>query len=987
MNRYFHSFLIGVSVLPALLVMSASAYEITADTDLNDLYSNGIVMDGLKSNGAYTTTFTTNDITVGITDGEGTRALSAFLGSQMTFGDAQTTSNILFVGGERGLNVWDSNTLVNVNSSTRIGVTGTDIGALVRDGATLNMSSKDINVTSTNDGSLGMYMFDSTVTLNATDNITIWGDEAIGVDNADLTLSGKDVSVSGGTYAALYVEDGGNASIKASNDTALRSDRSAVVATGDGSVVNIGTNVSGKTITISGAKESAGEDASYASANATDGGIVNLGNGTQDINISSTEDISVWALKAGSHVDIKGKNITITSENGSGVWAQNNTTTSTGQIATVDITGDNINISAERNAVVAMSQGIMNIVGNTTLSGDNVILTRGNAQTHINAAGDKIVKMDGDIAFDYNEDTSKTSIDALVDVTLNGSASYWNGNTVISYDKKPADEKLQVSRATINLQNGARWTATTITDNTADTDGRYYTALNNLNIDNGVVNINDATRGVTVDSAVIADATFNGGILNVGEMTVADGTNTFNNNIAGGVLTVNSGATMNIGTNTVDVDTITLNGDMLATLRDGNAQITADNFDGNGNLKLSFAGAGTYSVFGNAAFRKAGIDVSSSVYDLTWTNNDKDLIVSVKAAEDIAAETGIEENSAKAVIGMNTSTSEKLNDLGVKIQEKLAENTPESVREAEHAAKAVHPETESVHQSVATAVQTAVTNLASARMASPIVGRSGGDVELTSGGVWAQGLFNKSKQNGDFRGYTRGIAVGLDGTFNKYWMVGAGYSYAHSDINGSARDTEIDSNTVFLYGQYKPAEWYINAVANYTWSDFSEEGMALGTPVSADYDVDAFGGTVATGYEFNTGITPELGLRYMHVNADDYKNSMDVKISAKDSDFLTGVLGAKYAFSVVADRYTTFVPQLNAAIKYDMLSDKNIATVVMPGVDSYTLNGERLSRLGGEFGVGLTMKHRSLDFSINYDIDVRKDYTSQTGMLKFRYNF
>lgn len=248
-------------------------------------------------------------------------------------------------------------------------------------------------------------------------------------------------------------------------------------------------------------------------------------------------------------------------------------------------------------------------------------------------------------------------------------------------------------------------------------------------------------------------------------------------------------------------------------------------------------------------------------------------------------------------------------------------------------------------------------------------------------------MFNKSKQNDAFRSYTRGISAGLDGTMNRVWTVGAGYSYAHSDISGSARDTEIDSNTVFLYGQYKPAAWYVNAVANYTMSDYSEEGDAMGTPVTADYDVDALGMAVAAGYDLDFGLTPELGLRYMHVMADDYTNSLGVKTKSDNTNFLTGVLGAKYAFNVVADKYTTFVPQLNAAIKYDMLSDKNVATITMPGVDAYTLDVERLSRFGGEFGIGLGMKHRGMDFSINYDIDVRKDYTSQTGMLKFRYNF
>lgn len=533
-----------------------------------------------------------------------------------------------------------------------------------------------------------------------------------------------------------------------------------------------------------------------------------------------------------------------------------------------------------------------------------------------------------------------------------------------------------VDEGNVVTKYGARINGVTFTGNTATTNG------------GAIYNVGDITlAGTNTFTGNTANGLAND-IHNVGSLTVASGTTTMDGGITGdGTLSIANGATLNIGTASINQGTIDLAGTLIATVRSGDAQLTAtDAFAGDGTLSLIFNDAGTYHVFGDKVLASAKNRVSSTIYDLSWTNEDKDVTATLKSVEAIAEENNLSENSAAAILGMSQSSSEKLNEVAEKMQEKLAEATPIAQQEVEHAAKAVHPENESVKQSVATSVQTTVANLAGARMAAPTIGRSGGDVNFTSGGVWAQGLFNKSKQDDAFSGYTRGIAAGMDGTINKVWKVGAGYSFAHSDIT-SVRDTEIDSNTVFLYGQYKPAEWYVNAVANYTWSDFSETADVLGTAKTADYDVNAFGGTVATGYNFASGVTPELGLRYLHVNASDYTDSFGSKIKSKDTDFLTGVLGAKYAFNVVADKYTTFIPQLNAAIKYDMLSDKNVATVTMPGVDSYTLRGERLNRLGGEFGIGLGMKYRAMDFSINYDIDVRKDYTSQTGMLKFRYNF
>lgn len=727
---------------------------------------------------------------------------------------------------------------------------------------------------------------------------------------------------------------------------------------------------------------------------------------TENVNLACEEDFAIWADNAGN--TDAGGTITINAETVD-AWGAEGAILSMHRTESgpnehpsrVSIVANTINLSGNNadgyGIVSAMSQGIINLSGNTTITANqnannDAILARGKAQVIINKDVNKTLKMDGDMDFNFNGPTSGTGVDALVDVTLSGSGSYWNGNVVVSYDEgapKPSDAKLELTDSHLTIKNGAVWNASKITDveNGGNNGGRYYHALNYLTIANGTVNIADTDRGLAVESANIANATFNGGMLNVGNFALTGGTNTFNNDIVGiddsSSLNIGSNATMNIGTNTVNVKNITLDGTMAMTLRDGDAQITAGTFDGDGTLNLTLSGEGTYHVFGNAVFANA----KNSVYDLEW--NGGDVTATMKSVEDIAEEAGIAQETAAVVAGASQSTSEKLNDLAVKMQEKLAEETAEAKQEVEKAAAAIHPEKESVTQSIAASVQTTVANLTGARMrmVAPRIGRNGGDARLTAGGIWAQGLFNKSKQNDAFSGYTRGIAAGMDGTINNVWTIGAGYSYAHSDISGTERDTEIDSNTIFVYGQYKPTQWYVNAMLNYTMSDFTEDGVVMGTPVKGDYDADSFGGVVATGYDFASGVTPELGLRYMHVMVDDYTNSMDVKTKSKDTDFLTGVFGAKYTFGINMDRYTKLIPQLNAAVKYDMLSDRNMATVTMPGVDSYTLRGERLSRLGGEFGIGLGLKYKTLDFSINYDIDVRKDYTSQTGMLKFRYNF
>jgi hypothetical protein len=75
------------------------------------------------------------------------------------------------------------------------------------------------------------------------------------------------------------------------------------------------------------------------------------------------------------------------------------------------------------------------------------------------------------------------------------------------------------------------------------------------------------------------------------------------------------------------------------------------------------------------------------------------------------------------------------------------------------------------------------------------------------------------------------------------------------------------------------------------------------------------------------------------------------------------------------------------ALKYDLLSDDNRVTVAIPGVNAYSLTGDRLSRIANEVGLELGMMYGPLNMALSYDIEARADYTSQTGRVKFRYEF
>lgn len=480
-------------------------------------------------------------------------------------------------------------------------------------------------------------------------------------------------------------------------------------------------------------------------------------------------------------------------------------------------------------------------------------------------------------------------------------------------------------------------------------------------------------------------------IYNLGKLAVTGGTTTIDGGITGdGALTIADGATLNIGTTTVQQKELTLDGTVGATIIDANnyGKLLAETYNGNGQVSLNVATTGTYNIFGENANEYTVVD-AGAIYDVTKGDNGA-ITIATKKVEEIATETGLTNTAANTVAALANSDSESVNIASLNVQQALRNGDTDYIET--ESAKA-NPVDKPVVQSVAQSVQGAVMTLAANRMAGAptagTMGRSGGDWSNVARGIWAQGMFNRSKYNGQFNGYTRGVSAGFDALIDKQYTIGLGYAFGHSDVHANGgRDTEIDSNSIFAYAQYKPSEWFVNAALNYTMSKYKEtvDNVFGALRLKSDHDTDAFGGQVMTGYDFASGLTPEIGLRYLHVTQDGYNNGL-AHVSSDDTDFLTGIAGMKYRFAIENDSVINWFPELRAAATYDFVSDRAMSTVTMPGAASYVIDGDRLSRFGGEFGIGLTAEYKGLEISLVYDLDLHKDYTSQTGMAKFRYEF
>ena len=302
------------------------------------------------------------------------------------------------------------------------------------------------------------------------------------------------------------------------------------------------------------------------------GSNVVLGNENSINTIKVDSDVGVWAVRAatGSKVMINGKELRLTAEGFGtgkddavyGLYAQNTTyggDTPVDERATLIVNAETtvINVSSAlesgADALVAMSEGILEVNGNLYATADNVIIARGGAKVGVNRSGTKTVQLNGDINFNFDKETSDTPVDSDVTVNLTNADSYWTGNSVVTYGTgKPTDEqKLEVKDLKLELSNGARWNPTVVKEHGNETEGVAYLPLNHLNVNDGVINLK--TVGQTLEIDEMAGT---GGTINL-ETKVAD-----DGSLSTGLVTVNSvaaGATpaMTIKYDGVDSDALT----------------------------------------------------------------------------------------------------------------------------------------------------------------------------------------------------------------------------------------------------------------------------------------------------------------------------------------------------------------------------------------------------------------------------------------------
>ena len=923
---------VGVNVDGSLTV-TGSQVDVSATSE-EGIAAGVVLSNGSLNLGTATTTVTAS----GATEAVGIQTT----GADVTTGTLNTTVSSSEGSATAlkmdGSSLSSSDLTVSANGKTSA------VGVNVDGSLTVTGSQVDVSATSEEGIAAGVVLSNGSLNLGtATTTVTASGaTEAVGIQT-----TGADVTT--GTLNTTVSSSEGSATALKMDGSSLSSSDLTVSANGKTSAV--GVNVDGSlTVTGSQVAVSATSETGVAGGIVLSNGSLDLGSATTTVTVNAETD-AIGIQTTNVDMNISGTDVYVTANGKSGLTTgvqSIGTSTTTIDALTVDITA-----TSETGSSYALSANALSF-GNakTSLKSEATngfavgLFTPGLATnqdaTNISITGPVSITATGsEAAGIFNMDTSKIDID-LAEVTINATGTNSGYGAYL--------------KTTGNVSLGSEGKTSTITATGAESYGLYIGSGSNVTLAG-----NMTVSGETAD------------IHNDGTLTIGDNI-TLTNGIDG------------TGSITFEADTV-----LNATLSETTIKADSVEIEKGAEVDLLITGgikAGTYE-FITADSLNGTFEIADNGQYLIDNAEDGSITITQKSEEQISEEIGAsaEETSAlMAMINADGNSTEIGNLIAAELSKALQQGNPEPALKVSQALTPTQP---NVVPTIEQDKVLTMIGLADTRMAKIGKGRSGGDMRH-SGGLWVQGLYNKSKQdrtasNSGFNAYSRGLALGFDHVLTDDVTVGIGYGFTETDTKAGGRDSTIDGHNVFVYGEYQPSQWYVNSVLNYGFAKYKESKSALGVALKDKYDVNTYGAQVMTGYDFANGITPEAGLRYVLVDADTYSDGFQ-RVKTKNNDVLTAVAGVKYAPTYYNCNWK-FQPTARVALTYDLISDGTNANVSVYGGGTYRVEGQRLHRLGVEGSLGLTTSYKNIDMTLEYNGSLRQDYSSQGGIARLKYNF
>lgn len=219
--------------------------------------------------------------------------------------------------------------------------------------------------------------------------------------------------------------------------------------------------------------------------------------------------------------------------------------------------------------------------------------------------------------------------------------------------------------------------------------------------------------------------------------------------------------------------------------------------------------------------------------------------------------------------------------------------------------------------------------------------------------IWAHYIHNKENirgmnlggLNANYDLQYNGIVVGSD-LYNKGKAVaGLALSYADGSVNSGTASShtrnEADYYGISLYGRIKNGGSALLGDISYMHGSNDLTQHNSGHDITASVKTDAFSVGVKAEQEFKTGagrVVPYAGLRYMHLGAGSYTNSLGLHYDADDQNLLLLPVGVAYSCELKTGSWS-FRPVIDLGYVWTMGDREADMTVSLNGAsDGFGFN-------------------------------------------------
>lgn len=441
-------------------------------------------------------------------------------------------------------------------------------------------------------------------------------------ENTSVKVNGKDIDITSSKSHGVFASSGANVTVGSENTSTLTiAGTAAIWAQQTLNDKPSSVNVQADSIFLKSTSEAAVE--------AKNGASVTIGHDDTTTTLTSSlgdEIGAITAVENASKVTVNGKSLTITAgtnntnkaisglntQNGTALEKPEDTSTITINAADTSITvTSKTNLTDNKKAgaigLYAISNGKIDVKGNLTVDAEDAILVRGYSTVLINQSGDKTVKLNGNIDFNYNAETSGTTTDANVKIKLTNGDSYWTGRALTTDDSVgevdyPSDDPnfqigTKAEGLVLELASGGTWNMT---------GNSFVTTMNMTG--GGIVNGSADAKKLSIKDFTVSGTN---NVFKLDKDTVFTGTITFTD--ANAELVTNLNTAYEVSAD----DFLTVEGSDEKVLNNATGKLTLAAPDGG---TLTIDDACTYSSDGLKALRDAYINDANSALELNLSN-------------------------------------------------------------------------------------------------------------------------------------------------------------------------------------------------------------------------------------------------------------------------------------------------------------------------------------------------------------------------------